>query len=50
VSAADAFACCMGSQCYLPPDTGEPIPACLIHCVQKKTPTHVFFYICVENG
>ena len=20
-----------------------------IHCVQKKTPTHVFFYICVEN-
>ena len=21
----------------------------LIHCVQKKTPTHVFFYIVVEN-
>jgi len=20
-----------------------------IHCVQKKTPTHVFFYISVEN-
>ena len=21
----------------------------VIHCVQKKTPTHVFFYISVEN-
>jgi len=27
----------------------DPRTATVVHCVQKKTPIHVFFYISVEN-
>jgi len=26
----------------------KTIPALDIHCVQKKTPTHIFFHICMN--